>query len=336
MRRPGQWLRMAAVRVCAKQTLERVIDPIIADIQTEHEEAVRAGRWRRAAWIRVSGYSAFWKAVGLYTLQSGPRSLWNGIAADGWTLGRMIAYSLIAFLGVTLLLSASPMIHSYSRFGLKLTLFLLPQSIPLSIPIALPLGIVCGVCGTRVGTRRIRGVLLLALVATLLAFAAMLIVPDANQAFRVALAEELGLRGITKYSLPRGMNELSLSELARESMEYDAGGFPQNARRFRRAYHMRFALPAATFVLSLLALGICGTLWRRARRVLAIVIALGLYWATLALAEWNTILPPIVSVWAPNIVFTAMSLALLTVSCARDCSDPATVRRKCSVPSTMR
>jgi lipopolysaccharide export LptBFGC system permease protein LptF len=140
----------------------------------------------------------------------------------------------------------------------------------------------------------------------------MLIVPVANEAFRVALAEELDLRGIT-YSLPRGMSELSLSELASRSKEYDAGEFPQNARKFRRAYHIRFALPAATFVLSLLALGICGTLRGRARRVLAIVIALGLYWATLALAERDTNLPPVVSVWAPNIVFTAISLALLKI-----------------------
>jgi Lipopolysaccharide export system permease LptF/LptG len=313
MRVPGRWLRTAAARLCAKQTMERVIDPIVADIQTEHEDAVRSGRWWRAAWIRVSGYSAFWKAIGLHALQSGPRSLWSGMAADGWTLGRMMAYSLIVFLGVTLLLAASPMIHTYSRFGLKPTLLLLPQVIPLSIPIALPLGIVCGVFGPRVSARRIRGVLFLAIVSTLLAFAAMLIVPVANQAFRVALAEELDLRGITKYSLPRGMNELSLSELASRSQESDAGGFPQNARKFRRNYHIRFALPAATFVLSLLALGICGVLRGRARRVVAIVIALGLYWATLALAEWTASLPAAVSAWAPNVLFTAISLALLKI-----------------------
>jgi lipopolysaccharide export LptBFGC system permease protein LptF len=124
-----------------------------------------------------------------------------------------------------------------------------------------------------------------------------------------------------KYSLPRGMSELSLSKLASRSREYDAGGFSQNARKFRRTYHIRFALPAATFVLSLLALGICGTLRGRVRRVLAIVIAIGLYWATLALGERTASLPPVVSVWAPNIVFTAMSLALLKVASGRAASD---------------
>ena len=56
-------------------------------------------------------------------------------------------------------------------------LVLVSQAIPLSIPIALPLGIVCGVHGTCVGARRIRDVLLLAIAATLLAFAAMLMLP---------------------------------------------------------------------------------------------------------------------------------------------------------------
>jgi hypothetical protein len=313
MRRPGRWLRKAAARLCGTQTMERVIDPIVADVQTEYEEAMRTrSRWR-AAWVCVRGYSAFWKAVGLFTLQSGPRLLWSGIALDGWTLGRMMVYSLIAFLGVTLLLSAPALIYSHSRFGLKLTLLQLPQAIPLSIPIALPLGIVCGLYGTGANARRTRGVLLLAIVATLLAFAAMLILPVASEAVGVALAEELELRGITKYSIPRGVNDLSLSELASRSKEYDAGGFPQKARQFRRAYHIRFAWPAATFVLGLLALGICGTLRGRAQRVVAIVIALGLYLPILALAELNPNLPAVVSVWAPNIVFTAISLALLKI-----------------------
>jgi lipopolysaccharide export LptBFGC system permease protein LptF len=132
----------------------------------------------------------------------------------------------------------------------------------------------------------------------------------------VALAEELGVRGITTYSLPRGMTELSLPELASRSQEYEAGGFPQNARKFGSAYHMRFALPASTFVLSLLAFAIRGILRGRARRVVAIVFALGLYWATLALAERNTSLHPFVSVWAPNIVFAAISMALLRIPSA--------------------
>jgi lipopolysaccharide export LptBFGC system permease protein LptF len=221
-------------------------------------------------------------------------------------------YTLVAFIGFTLVLTALPMVEIYSRVqNLKLTLLLLPQAIPLSIPIALALGIVCGVRGPRVTGRGIRRVLLLAIVGTLLALAAMLVIPDANQAFRVAMAEELGLRGITKYSLPRGMNELPLSELSNKSREYEESGFPERARGFRRAYYIRFALPAATFVLSLLALAIGSLLQSRVLRVAAIVIALGLYWAMLAAGGRSTSLPAAFSTWAPDIAFAAISLGLL-------------------------
>lgn len=113
----------------------------------------------------MTGYAAFWQAVGLHTLQSGPRLFWNGVDADGWALGRMVAYSLIGFVTITLLLSALPMVDFYSRAqnSLRFTLLLLPQAIPLSIPIALPLAIVCSVYDARLSARRILAVLLVAI-----------------------------------------------------------------------------------------------------------------------------------------------------------------------------
>jgi lipopolysaccharide export system permease LptF/LptG-like protein len=313
MRLPGRWLRAAAARVCATRTMDRVIDPVVADVHAEYAEAMRTGRRWRAAWIGARGYAAFWKAVGLHTLHSGPRWFWDVVAANRWTLGRMMGCSLLAFVGVTLLLTAPPMMDVRISFGLKPALLLLPQAVPLSIPIALALGIVFAVPGPRPAALPIRPVLLVAGAATILAFVAMLILPVTNQAFRVAAAEKLNLRGVTKYSLPRGPNELSLSELASRIREYEISGSPATARPFARTYYLRFALPAATFVLSLLALGICGTVRGRALRFLAIVVGVSLYWAGLAFTEGKANLSPLLSVWAPNLVFTAISLALLQV-----------------------
>ncbi len=106
------------------------------------------------------------------------------------------------------------------------------------------------------------------------------------------------------------MNELSLSELATRSKAYHARGLPQDARAFTRTYHLRFALPAATLVLSLVALGICGVLRSRVRRVVLVAVAPGLYWAMLALGERYTSLPAAVTVWSPNILFATMSWTL--------------------------
>ena len=310
MRLPGRWLRTAAARLCSQRTMDRVIDPIVADVQTEYADAIGGGRRWRAAWVRVGGYAAFWKAVVFLAVQSGPRSIWAGIAADGWTVGRVIGYSLIACLGLTLLLAVRPILDVGLRFGLRAAWLLLPQAIAVGIPMALPLGIALGVRGPRSSTPPISGALFVAGVATLLAFAAMLIIPVANQAFRMTVAQQLDAR-MTPHSLPRGPNELSLSELASRTRELDADGRPEAARKYNRVYHLRFALPAATFVLSLLALGVCGTVRGRARRVGAIVVSIGLYWVILAGGEARATLSPFVSVWAPNLAFAAIALTLL-------------------------
>ena len=206
---------------------------------------------------RINGYAAFWKAVGLQTLQSGPR----GIAADGWALGRMIAYALVAFVIVTLVLTAPPVIETYARteHWLQLALFMLPQAMVLSIAIGLSLGIVCGAHGIGRAARRIRGVLTLAAVATLLAFASMLLLPAANQAYRArggAGTRHARHHGV--FAATRRERDVLLGAGGGGSREYEAGGFPEQARQFRQTFHLRVALPAATFVLGLLALGICG------------------------------------------------------------------------------
>ena len=207
--------------------MDRVVDPIVADLQTEHDDAVRAGRRWRAAWIRISGYSAFWKAVGLHAMQSGPRSITNGIAADGWVIGRTMAYAFVAFVVVTLLLTAPPMIELYARteHWLQLALFVLPQAMVLGIAIGLSLGTVCGASGIGRAATRIRGVLTLAAVATLLALASVL-TSGCRSAYRVVVAQELGTRGVTKYSLPRGANEMSFWGLATGGGEVPGRWFP--------------------------------------------------------------------------------------------------------------
>lgn len=314
MRLPGRWLRTAAARMCTRRTLERLVDPIVLDLQAEYEGAARARRGWRAAWIRISGYAAFWKALGLHAVHSALRALSSSLAADESALGRTIACSVVACACFTLLLVAVPM----SRFSspgepLTLAMLLLPQALALSIPTALAIGIVWSGRGARIHAARIRGVLTFAVAATLAASVAMWMLPAANQAFRVAMAQELGGRGITTSSIPRGPNELSLSELAAATREYDARGLAWNARRFRQAYHVRLALPAATFVLSLLALGICRTVGGRVQPFFASVIACGVFWWMQGLAGKATSLPPIVAVWAPSAALAIVALGLFRI-----------------------
>src|SRR6185436_7139154 len=56
---PGTRLRALAARLCAPMTMERLVDPAIADLQAEYEEASRAGAAWRRRWIWMRGHVAF-------------------------------------------------------------------------------------------------------------------------------------------------------------------------------------------------------------------------------------------------------------------------------------
>jgi hypothetical protein len=63
MTKPGRWLRRFAALICRPETVERISDPILADLQHEDEAAACDGRpWRRR-WMRFRGYAAFWKTM---------------------------------------------------------------------------------------------------------------------------------------------------------------------------------------------------------------------------------------------------------------------------------
>ena len=211
----GRWLRSLAARVFARQTMERVIDPVLADIQTEHEESHRKGdRWRTIA-VWVDGYVAFWAAITLHVLHAAPASLRKRLCADDSALGRMIAFSAGLSGAVTLFLVGRPFaVHSQAEWGLSLPLFLLPQAIPLGLTIAVPAGIVWTAPGNQTTARAFRNVMVIGVGAALLSFVAVQAAPFANRSFRTAVADRLEQHGITGHSVPRGPSELSLSELA--------------------------------------------------------------------------------------------------------------------------
>ena len=56
---PGTRLRALAARLCGAITMERLVDPAIADLQAEYEEASRTGPGWRRRWIWMRGHIAF-------------------------------------------------------------------------------------------------------------------------------------------------------------------------------------------------------------------------------------------------------------------------------------
>ncbi len=60
---PGTRLRVLAARLCAPITMERLVDPAIADLQAEYEEASRTGPGWRRRWIWMRGHIAFFTMI---------------------------------------------------------------------------------------------------------------------------------------------------------------------------------------------------------------------------------------------------------------------------------
>jgi hypothetical protein len=79
MTRPGDWLLAMAVRWCSDMMMARVIEPGLADLQSEYQEAISCGRVWESRWIRIAGYVVFLKVIVLCG--------WEGMMQSlrGWT-----------------------------------------------------------------------------------------------------------------------------------------------------------------------------------------------------------------------------------------------------------
>jgi len=63
MRPPGTLLRAVAARLFAANTMDYLIDPAIADMQAEYEDASRRGLTWRKRWICLRGHLAFFTMI---------------------------------------------------------------------------------------------------------------------------------------------------------------------------------------------------------------------------------------------------------------------------------
>jgi len=142
MRQPGDRLRALAARMCSTRALERVLDPAIADMRWEHQDALRHRRVFRAAWVRAAG-----SLTVLYLIAShlclNPADAFGPATADGVLIFRVIAGSA-AFVAVTtagliaIALSNTPLPIVHAPW---LVLYLLPATLPCTVPCGFALAV---------------------------------------------------------------------------------------------------------------------------------------------------------------------------------------------------
>lgn len=76
-RPPGLRLSALADFFCSPKTMERVVLPILSDLQTEYFDALAEGKTVKARWIRVRGYGSFWMALSFYKVAKRLIKIWK-------------------------------------------------------------------------------------------------------------------------------------------------------------------------------------------------------------------------------------------------------------------
>jgi lipopolysaccharide export system permease LptF/LptG-like protein len=310
-------LRAIAARLCSARTMERLIDPALTDVEIEYRNAIAQGRAWRGRWIRLTGCFAFLKVIACL----GYRRIVDWSADDGQALARTLGLSASAFLLAAFLL-ISPAARGVPASQLP---YLIPQALPLAIPVGIALGIFCGLGGRTVSSRLKGAALALALACSAASLATMVwILPAANQAFRVSVAEHLSGRQVT---LTTGPSEMPIGELRRRIDALAQSGRTRAARTTAFDYYIRWALPCAPFVLALFALSVMPRRpvrhWILAAAACGACLSYYLFLLAADFAARRTLLPVVAFVWLPNLVFAVVSAGLMVADKGGDAEEGA-------------
>ena len=303
MSRPGDRLRALAARVCGPATMERLIDPVIADLQCEHAGAVRRGDAWRAVWIRFVGVWALGRVIAALVIAA-PRS-WA--AADDWAMGRTLGLIALVTAGIVFLDSLSylpgALTHLRGADAVRGLLYLGPQAFPIALSAGVLFGVAFGLRGRAITDRLRRATLAIGACCTLAAFVTLAwIAPISNQAFRSAAS------GIPSDKLGKGTAELTLLELraTRAALDGSAMRDSVQARDAAFNYQARLALSCTPIVLGLFALAFVDA---RRNAGPAAVGALAfsccvVYWMMVMASGQAVMLggAPAVIVWIPNLL----------------------------------
>jgi len=299
---PGTRLRAIAARLFDQPTIDRLIDPVIADLQFEHAEALRDGRLWRSRWIAVTGCIAFWKvAAHAWVVEQ-----WHGTRAVAVALS---AATVITALAILVVLANTPATVGTQGKMAWLILYLLPQGFAISLPICLALGLFIWLRNERADAWRQRTALWLMRLALLLAIVNTgWIVPAGNNAFRNL---------VVGAATPRGVNELTVIELGTRLYQGSPGAAVDGALPTVFWINARLALTIAPMLLAVLALAGARTPRRRSAAIvvlttLTVFAACYLLYSPDDVAVLMRWMPAAAIAWIPDAV-----AALATISLAR-------------------
>ncbi len=326
MKYPGDYLQRIAARVFNETTMERVIGPVLADLQAEHARAIEHGLVWASRWIRLAGCVALLKVVVFYAYRYSVRTVSDRDPYDRPAVRRAVGWS-VAATAVAMLAMLLPVFlrNASLTLGTRLTLlmYVVPSQVPLALPIGVLLGVPCGLKGLLISRRSQGVVLAIALGCSVASFVTMAwILPAANEAFRFRATAAFraavpGGVNVVKAPLPPGANELTLAELSQriDTDRRDGLSLSGSARLFALAYHTRWALACAPLVLAFFALSLVSR--HRSGRFALGVAACGAflcYYLFLYAGRASALaglLPVSTAAWLPNAMVFGISVAVL-------------------------
>jgi hypothetical protein len=311
--RPGTRLRSWAGYVCSPATMERLIDPVLADLQYEHEGACATGQPRHRRWIRINGYLAFWRVLLLHVPIAYTRQTVRKLAgADDWSVGRALGAAAVTMLIMTGLLIAVPLQNLAERDMASTwpAILVLPQALPLSLPFSILVGVLSGLRGRTVTNRARRAVMVVGLAGSLGSLGMIIwVMPAANDAFRSTM---------TGRQVQKGFDEISVRVLREKALAIKNDGQLGWAGMLLLSYHSRWALGGAALVFAVFGLGVnalrLGVAPTAAVGASGCIVYLA-YFFELALVPRSVFSDERLAfglVWLPNIVMIVTGLAFMS------------------------
>jgi lipopolysaccharide export LptBFGC system permease protein LptF len=300
--------------------MERVVDPLLGDLELEYTDAIHHGRLWMSRWILILGHFAFLKTIVMCQAGVRPR------VAQGWTLEdrealrRALKFSAAAGAVATFALAVPPFTNPHvGVFHPRMFVYVVPQAVVLAVPIGFTLGVFLGLGGRTFSSRSTGAVLACAIFCSCACLATLAwIVPPANQEFRQAVF------GQTQGGMPvmKSFNELTLGELSERLRSSSRTGLIDwDPLVLAYTYHLRWAISCATLGLGLFSLAMTRLIVARWAVALAALGTLPSYYALLWAGRAWTLretLPAVVGAWLPNMVFVLVWLALTAIAARRE------------------
>jgi lipopolysaccharide export LptBFGC system permease protein LptF len=323
--------------------MDRLVDPTLADLQAEYENAASGNRKWESRRILLLGHVALIRVMAVHGGMQAMGFLRYSTREDRRALVRTLGASIVIMVVGTLLLMVPPLksVWRGRPDSAELALYLVPQALPISIPVGLTFGILWGLGRVAASPRSRTLILFLATMASVASFTMLAwVVPAANQAFRVSVIARLRTENprsgqtaanqafrvsMIGHPVLKGANELTLGEL-RQRLEPGTAGSrppaaPSDLRSLALSYYGRWALAGAPLVLALFVIALtyrrqCGRLMTLLAGCLAIFGYYVVMYSARRLGLDHT-LSAFAAAWTPNVAFLILSVAVMLLASRR-------------------